>query len=124
MKLKHTKVATLAATLITFGSLAGGANAAVTVTTSGSGSGGDISITFSAVDFLATSNFTGGSLGLAFDEALPDSGNDFGNGNFSGPSLGGGAITFYADSGFTGAAALTANDPYICLLYTSDAADE
>ncbi|MDB4143269.1 hypothetical protein OAF06_01530 [Akkermansiaceae bacterium] len=32
MKLKQTKVATLAATLITFGSLAGGANAALTIT--------------------------------------------------------------------------------------------
>ena len=32
MKLKHTKVATLAATLITFGSLAGGANAALSFT--------------------------------------------------------------------------------------------
>ena len=31
MKTKHTKVATLAATLITFGSLAGGANAAMTL---------------------------------------------------------------------------------------------
>lgn len=39
MKLKHTKVATLAATLITFGSLAGGANAAVTVHLSDGGSG-------------------------------------------------------------------------------------
>lgn len=32
MKPKHTKVATLAVTLITFGSLAGGANAALTIT--------------------------------------------------------------------------------------------
>mgnify|MGYP000134775951 FL=1 len=31
MKLKHTTVATLAATLLTFGSLAGGADAAVTI---------------------------------------------------------------------------------------------
>lgn len=36
MKLKHTKVATLAATLITFGSLVGGANAAITASFTGS----------------------------------------------------------------------------------------
>lgn len=37
MKLKHTKVATLAATLITFGSLAGGANGAILINDEGGG---------------------------------------------------------------------------------------
>lgn len=52
MKLKHTKAATLAATLITFGALAGGANAAIVIDFSDIGS--DTLITYSG-----TLNVTG-----------------------------------------------------------------
>ena len=52
MKLKHTKVATLAATLITYGSLAGGANGAVIVNFQEVG--GDVVATFTG-----TINLTG-----------------------------------------------------------------
>ena len=53
MKLKYTKVATLAATLIIFGSLAGGANAAVIF----SNPGGTLNVTFTdAVDYTVNSS--------------------------------------------------------------------
>lgn len=63
MKLKHTKVATLAATLaatlITLGSLAGGANAAVTLTVTG-GINSSLEITVSeASGFVASGNSSG-----------------------------------------------------------------
>ena len=55
MKLKYTKVATLAATLIIFGSLAGGANAAVIF----SNPGGKLNVTFTdAVDYTVNSSHT------------------------------------------------------------------
>jgi len=55
MKLNHTKVATLAATLIIFGSLAGGANAAVIF----SNPGGTLNVTFTdAVDYTVNSSQT------------------------------------------------------------------
>ena len=55
MKLKYTKVATLAATLIIFGSLAGGANAAVIF----SNPGGTLNVTFTdAVDYTVNSSHT------------------------------------------------------------------
>lgn len=56
MKLKHTKVATLAATLITFGSLAGGANAAISFTSMGNDLVVNITspISFSVTTALAT----------------------------------------------------------------------
>jgi hypothetical protein len=55
MKLKYTKVTTLAATLIIFGSLAGGANAAVIF----SNPGGKLNVTFTdAVDYTVNSSHT------------------------------------------------------------------
>lgn len=55
MKLNHTKVATLAATLIIFGSLAGGVNAAVIF----SNLGGTLNVTFTdAVDYTVNSSQT------------------------------------------------------------------
>ena len=111
--MKHTlkSVRALAATLITLGSLAGGANAAVTATTFGSGASGNITIDLPQINFTATSSFSGGVLALVFDEAQPNSGNNR-SGNFNGPNLGGGAINFIADSGYIGVD-ITQNDPYI-----------
>ena len=104
---------TLAATFIALGSLTGGANAAVTVITSGTGAAGNISITLPPINFTVTSDFAGGTLIIVFDDAQPNAGNDRGFFNFNGPNLGGGAISFYADSGFTKDGVFTENDPYV-----------
>ena len=61
MKSRHTKVATLAAILFTFGSLAGGANAAILVTISDDGT--DLTMTATgSYDFSGVTNYVGGEL--------------------------------------------------------------
>jgi hypothetical protein len=97
--------------LLGMASLTSVASAAVTVTTSGSGAGGDATITMPQIQFTATSAFAGGVLVIVFDEAQPNAGNDRFL-NFTGPALGGGAISFVAESGYSGND-ITANDPYI-----------
>jgi hypothetical protein len=67
MKLKHNKVATLAATLITFGSLAGGANAAITF--SGDLVAGLTVSVSSSVNFTVDQNAGGlGTIYLGFQD--------------------------------------------------------
>jgi hypothetical protein len=61
MKLKHTKVATLAATLITFGSLAGGANAAVIF----SQNGNDITLGITNESYTMTGTANSGWMSVA-----------------------------------------------------------
>jgi hypothetical protein len=95
-------------------SITSAASAAVTVITSGTGAGGDATISMPQIQFTATSAFAGGALGLAFDEAQPNAGNN-GSSNFTGPDLGGGAISFVADAGAV-IGAISGNDPNIVTL--------
>jgi hypothetical protein len=114
-KMKFIQTTRLLPFLLGMASLTSVASAAVTVTTSGTGAGGDATITMPQIQFTATSAFAGGVLGLVFDEAQPNAGNERFL-NFTGPALGGGAISFVAESGWE-SGAVTANDPYIATFF-------
>lgn len=101
MKLKHTKVATLAATLITFGSLAGGANGAILINDEGGG-------TYQAVINPITISITNtvGDVGfLVFEDYFTS--NSTSSGNAINPtnmtiSINGGPAVNLSQSSFTG----------------------